>query len=340
MISVLLLWPWSGLFWLGYQVRRMFYRIGLFRARPAGLPVICVGNLAVGGTGKTPFCIALAGYLQEAGFRPAILSRGYRRTTASGPGPTVVSDWEKMLAGPGQAGDEPWLMARKLLGRAIVLTGRDRLRSAARAAEMGADLIIMDDGFQHWRMARDLDIVLLDCRRPLDNGWLLPAGRLREPAAALRRADIVVGTRCGEGPDGIGELMVRQGLKQPHFRTVHRPAGLKPLNGAAAAPAGGRYLLFSGIARPDSFEEGFRSLGHRISRHMAFGDHHNYRPADLERIARAARDSAGVVTTEKDAVKLPREWDPGKPLWALEMEISFLGGGREEMIRIIREALR
>ncbi|MDQ7798967.1 MAG: tetraacyldisaccharide 4'-kinase [Candidatus Edwardsbacteria bacterium] len=346
--SVIFLWPFSILYLLVYQLRRAGYRTGLLKTQKSRLPVVCVGNLGAGGTGKSPFCIMLAGELSTAGFKPAILSRGYKRTGGKGSEITVISDWQKILAVPAESGDEPFLMAQKLLGRAIVIVGKDRIRAAEMAAAAGADVIIMDDGFQHWRMARDLDIVLLDGKRPLGNGWLLPAGRLREPAPALKRADIIIATRCG-GHDGcqpIERLVKKYHLGQPVFYCDHRAVRLKPLSdqpvsGAIKPANGNKLLLFSGIARPDSFQNSIKALGYEISGHIIFGDHHSYDRSDRERISRAAVDCGAVVTTEKDAVKLPAGWNPGKPLSVLEIEISFSPeSGKGKLLEIIKEALR
>lgn len=347
-MSVIFLWPFSLLSFLIYQLRRAGYRTGLFKAYKSRLPVICVGNPSVGGTGKSPFCIMLAGELSAAGFKPAILSRGYRRSAEKGPKILAVSDWQKILAGSVQSGDEPFLMAQKLLGRAIVIVGKDRIRASEMAAAAGADVIIMDDGFQHWRMARDLDIVLLDGRWPLGNGWLLPAGRLREPAQALRRAGVIIATRCGDhnGCQPVERLVKKYHLSQPVFYCDHRAVRLKPAGGRSAneiiAPiSGSKLLLFSGIARPDSFENSVKALGYTVSKHMVFGDHHFYGRADLERISRSASDCDAVITTEKDAVKLPEGWTPGKPLFILEIEITFTSeNGKDKLYEIIKGKLR
>ncbi len=345
---VLLFWPFSLLYFFIYQLRRMGYRMGLFRTHKSRLPVICVGNLTTGGTGKSPFCMMLAGELSAAGFKPAILSRGYRRSAGKGSKILAVSDWEKLLSGPAQSGDEPFLMARKLLGRAIVIVGKRRDRASELAETAGADVIIMDDGFQHWRMARDLDIVLLDGKRPLGNGWLLPAGRLREPVSALKRAGVIIATRCGDGTgcQPIERMGKAYRLIQPVFYCGHRVVKLKSLDDQSAnqtikLTADSKLLLFSGIARPDSFRNSVKELGYEISDHIVFGDHHSYDRADLERIARAAGGCEAVITTQKDAVKLPVGWSPGKPLLALEIEISFRPEtGKEELLEIIKGALK
>lgn len=346
--SIALLWPLSLLYLFVHLLWRAGYRTGFLKTHKSRLPVICVGNLTAGGTGKSPFCVMLAGEISGLGLKPAVISRGYRRGAGKGPKVLAVSDWHKVLARQDQSGDEPFLMARKLLGRAVVIVGKDRTRTSEMAAGAGADVIIMDDGFQHWRMARDLDIVLLDGKRPLGNGWLLPAGRLREPAQALKRAGVIIATRCddGNGCRPIERLLQAYHLTQPVFYCGHRVVGLKPLDDRSVSetiePTGGsKLLLFSGIARSDSFQNSVKALGYGVSRHMIFGDHHSYGRADLERIFRAASDCDAVITTEKDAVKLPKGWTPGKPLFALEIEINFTPeNGKEKLLNIIKEVIK
>jgi tetraacyldisaccharide 4'-kinase len=298
--------------------------------------VISIGNIAAGGTGKTPMAIHVAQLLLNNGVRAAVLSRGYRRArTGGGDGKTtIVSDGVSLKCPAVEAGDEAYLMASRLLGSTerpgtMVIVGRDRVAGASKAVELGAQAIVLDDGFQHRRLARDLDLVLLDAERPFGNGWLLPAGRLREPKSALRRASAIVLTRCAPGgvqDGGIGWL--ERG--KPFFCTRHAAAGLRSWPSGKACDAGGfkgkRLLLFSGIARPDSFARIIRDLGLDCGEQLSFGDHHNYRRSDLGRIEGAARSCDAVVTTEKDAVRLPEGWDAGRPLYVLRIGIELVKG--------------
>lgn len=344
---IFLLWPLSVLYWAACHLRRLWYLSGLARTRKVGIPVLCVGNLTAGGTGKSPFCIMLAEMLAGTGYKPAILSRGYKRKNP-GFGPLAVSDWKKLLADVDSAGDEPFLMAGKLLGKAVVIVGTDRFRAARMAAGMGADVVLLDDGFQHWKLYRDLDIVLLDGRRPLGNGWLLPAGRLREPASALKRAGIIIATRCQDRTScGTLERLVKKHNPDCQvFLCDHRPVRLVPAEGRGqdtpSSPAsGGRTLLFSGIARPDSFEDSARQMGCNIIGHLVYGDHHSYIPKDLDTITREAKGCDMVVTTGKDAVKLPAGWAPGKPLLVLEMEMAFPNGDeKSRFYEYIKRAIK
>ena len=347
-VLIISLWLFSALYVSIYFLRRGGYRFGIFKSVKAKLPVICVGNITAGGTGKTPVCILLAESLHSIGRKPAILSRGYKRLAGQGSEILVVSDWQKILANPVESGDEPFLMAKKLLGKAIVIVGKDRARASELATAAGADAIILDDGFQHWKLSRNLDIVLLDNRRPLDNGWLLPAGRLREPASALKRAGVIIATRCGDDStrQRIERLIKKYNLIRPVFYCDHKAVKLKPvadysINEAIKPTSDSKLFLFSGIARPDSFENSVKALGYIVSKHMIFEDHHSYNQTDMERISNAAKDCDAVITTEKDAVKLPGDWDPGKPLFVLEIEIAFQpGNGKEKLLEIVKEAIK
>lgn len=330
--SVLLLWPLAAVFGAVVRLRTGFYRLGWLRSHAAGVPVISIGNIAAGGTGKTPMAIHVAQILLRHDVRVAILSRGYKRNTRrTGPDTLVVSDGVMLNCPADEAGDEPYLIAARLLGSAgrpgaMVIVGRDRVAGARRAVEAGAQAIVLDDGFQHLRLRRDLDIVLLDAERPLGNGWLLPAGRLREPARALVRASALVLTRAAAAgrPDGSG----LPAAGRPVFSARHTPAGLfRWRSNTATDPAelaGKRVLLFSGIARPDSFERSVGELGIDRCGHLRFGDHHGYSGADLGRIAAAAACCDALVTTEKDAVRLPLTWGPGRPLYVLRVGIELV----------------
>ncbi len=261
----------------------------------APIPVISVGNITVGGSGKTPFVAWLAQQLAEAGLRPAILSRGLRKD----PEP-VPKDGD-----PARFGDEPVMLAQQGL---FVIAGRDRIRGAALAASLGAEIAILDDGMQYRRLARALEIVLVPAEG-FGNGMLLPAGPLREPISALARADLIVRTGVGAA-DPLGFA--------PEFRFCARPDRLVPLVGAPAdAPPPPKALAAAGIARPARFFASLQALGIEIVQRFAFPDHHRYRAADVQRLVRA---KVPVVTTMKDAVKLARLWPEDAPaLWALAL---------------------
>jgi len=350
-IKILFLWPVSLIYGSAIALRNLAYQAGIFKSQKAAIPVISVGNIVAGGTGKTPMVILLARLLMGKGLRVAVLTRGYRRSLKKNtPGPLVVSDGISLKCGPAEAGDEPFLMASRLLGGkghpgALVIVGKDRVAGAKKAAEMGVRVVIMDDGFQHRRLIRDMDIVLLDGDRPRDNGWLLPVGRLREQPSALKRAGIIVATRCGNeiGCRNIDRLKRSQGLTQPVFFCRHKAVKLRSdeRQPSVNLSLDNKLLLFSGIARPDSFEDSVKSLGYSVGKHLIFGDHHSYDQRDLMDITLVSGGYDAVVTTEKDAVKLPPGWNPGRPLFALEIEMAFNTIGEEEkMIEIIVEAIK
>lgn len=271
------------------------------RARRLGQPVISVGNLRVGGSGKTPVVACLARLLLARGERPVILSRGYARQIAPA-GVTAVSDRERVLTDVAHAGDEPMLLARTLPG-VPVLVCADRYE-AGRMAEsrFAATVHILDDGFQHVKLARDLDLLLAD-QQDLDDR-VLPAGRLREPLANAVAADaVLVPTASADSARTIG---ARLGVAQVFrtTRTLGLPQALTP--GAAPPGPGVPVLAVAGIARPERFFDDLRAAGFPVADILVFRDHHRFDAADVARIAASAQacGAAAVLTTEKDAVRL------------------------------------
>jgi tetraacyldisaccharide 4'-kinase len=293
-------------------------------------PIVSVGNLTVGGTSKTPIVLWLAGQMQQLGFRPGVALRGY--------GGSYEAPWALVPSPPppgGAAlyGDEACLLARRLPGMPVAV-GRERaLAALGLVREAGADLVILDDGFQHRRLERTVDIVLLDARAPFGNGRLLPAGPLREPPAALRRASVVVLTRRGEDP-GAEESALRDSAAWPlapgtRLRSCRlRPSGLyDPDDRPVAIPDVERLgcIAFCGIARPASFARTLRQAGLSPAASRSFGDHHPFSALELGGLeAEAARLGAGwLVTTEKDLERL-RSWSPRPArLAALRVEIEM-----------------
>ncbi len=309
---------------LPFPVRQVFnaasglYRIGLERdrerARTAGtrLPayVISIGNLTVGGTGKTPMTLWLAERLARQGIRCAVLSRGYGRQ-GDRPGP-VQPDGD-LYSQAAEFGDEPVLLAHRL-GKVPVYVGRHRSESGLAAIrERGATVLILDDGFQHIVLHRDLDFVLLDSKSPFGNGQLLPAGPLREPASSLDRADVVILTRA-EDPAAtrrtIKNLHPFIGNK-PLFRCRHTAKGFRSGLTGPFLPMDSlrdrRAVLFSGIANPADFFAWIEKLGIIVERRFGFPDHHRFDHEDVSIFLTAVRESRAdwLITTEKDAVRLP-----------------------------------
>ena len=287
----------------------------------APVPVVSVGNLTVGGTGKTPLVAWVAQRLLALGRRPAIVSRGYGGS--AGLGPVIVSRGDGPLCDASLAGDEPWWLASRLPGARVVV-GSDRLGAAVAAASAGADVVVLDDGYQHRRLARDLDLVLLDSTDPFGGGRMLPAGRLREPIGALRRAHVVLITRSAPGqarPD-IEREVRRHNPTARILLAGHRPIGFVDAAGhPATAPR--RVLAFCGIADPRGFRLDLEREGLEVVGFRSFRDHHAYRPGELAAMrALAQRAEATLVTTEKDLARLGalRPNDTVRPVLAQRIE--------------------
>lgn len=287
---------------LALRLRALCYRTGVFRSYSLNKPVISVGNITVGGTGKTPTVIMLAKLLMSRGKRVAVLSRGYGGE--AGGDIRIVSDGKTVFLSPAEAGDEPYLMAQSVPGLMVVV-GANRWRAGLLATErLNPDIFIMDDGFQHMRLSRDLNILLLDCRSPFGNGRILPAGPLREPESAAKRADLLLFTRClpGEGSPELQDI--------PSCRAFHHLRGALPFTGGDEEPfsalRGLTGVAFAGIADPGSFFEALREEGLRIAGTVPFPDHAAYGADEIAAVRRLRDDARAdyVITTEKDAVKL------------------------------------
>ncbi len=321
-LLLLLLTVFSIPYTLVVKVRVALYAAGILPSRCLPRKVVSVGNLTVGGTGKTPMVAWIARYFLARGKRVAVISRGYGGTAE---GKTrIVSDGETLFLTPEEAGDEPCLLARSVPGLMVVI-GADRHAAGLLAIErLSPDLFILDDGFQHLRLRRDLNILLLDCRSPFGNGRTLPAGLLREPTSAASRADVAVLTRCGGVP---GEGSPVAGL--PCSRASHRLTALVPLAGGTPLPfpslKGVRVLAFSGIADPISFFSALEREGVELAATLAFPDHARYGKREIDTICRRRNDSgaAFLVTTEKDAVKLGAYADLLGPCYAARLEMEF-----------------
>jgi tetraacyldisaccharide 4'-kinase len=319
-----------GLLYRGaVALRNVLYDRGVLRSVHAGVPVISVGNLTLGGSGKTPFVAYLAARMHAEGRRIAIASRGYggRRHDA----PIVVSEGAGALATAEEAGDEPVLLSELARGAAVIVC-RDRAAAALFARDrLGSQIILLDDGFQHRRLHRDADLLLIDAFEGIGNGRMLPLGPLREPAGEMRRAHAIVVTGAAEdlpaGADRIRGVMRRLGLETPLFTCERVVAGFlraeteEPVD--AGALKGMRVLAFSGIARPRSFEADLRASGLSLAGALRFRDHQRFAPAHLERIRAAAREAGAdlIVTTEKDRMRLGTA-RLGPPLYTLRIRLA------------------
>jgi tetraacyldisaccharide 4'-kinase len=296
--------PLSSLYDRLLEARARRYADGRLPSERLPLPTLSVGNITVGGTGKTPFVLHLAEKFLSQGRRPAILSRGYgRRSTAV----VVVSTGDGPLVAPDEGGDEPVLLASRLPGAVVVVAPR-RSDAARAALESSPDLFLLDDGFQHLAVDRDLDLVLLDARDPFGGGRYPPFGRLREPPSALARANAVVFTRAGSGHPSaeVRRDVARRNPASPQFTALIRPDRLVAADGSTASSSPARPLAVSGIARPEDFRRTLDAMGIVPAESLAFEDHRRYGSPDVDRIARTAAASGAdaIVTTEKDLVKL------------------------------------
>jgi tetraacyldisaccharide 4'-kinase len=307
-------WPYSAV----VRLRNRLYSSGLLRAHKAGVPVICVGNLTTGGTGKTPLVAWLCLHATERRCRCAILTRGYGTQK-------------------GESSDEPALLTAQCPGVPVIVNP-DRVAGAAEAIRRhGVQVLVMDDGFQHRRLARDVDIVAIDATLPFGYGKMLPAGLLREPIAGLRRAHAAVLTRCDQVPEEalkrIEEDIRRINRDLVIARSIHAPVGIKTREGAAIGldQLRGRQLFaFCGIGNPRSFFRVIEDLGGLLVGSRAYDDHYRYRAADLDQIRREAKakEASLILTTQKDWTKISRlaGSQDSPPLAYLAVELQITAG--------------
>ncbi len=321
---------WSG----AARLRRFAYARGLLTAERLPAPVVAVGNLSVGGTGKTPTVAWLVERLAEAGQRSAVLTRGYRRT-----GPSVLVSAATRDCDPHAVGDEPAMLARRFRAsapRTLLAIGANRHASGRLVlAREELDYLILDDGFQHLQLARDLNIVLVDAADPFDNGHTLPLGRLREPPPSLYAADIVLLTKTRKGFDysRLRNEVRRHNDRAPILHARMVPAGLANLGGGDPVPLDGlvgrRVAAFCGIGRPMSFWREVHALGCDLVHRRAFRDHHRYSRRDIRSLRESAAScgAEAFLTTEKDAVKLQDLTDLGFPAFALRIKLEIKEAG-------------
>ncbi len=318
-------------------LRADLYRRGVLATRRLPCKVVSVGNLTLGGTGKTPTTMELARRIHAMGWRVAVVSRGYRGS-AEDRG-AVVSDGRRLLLSAAEAGDEPCLIARRLPGVPVVV-GKDRWAAGMTAVQrFSSQVVILDDGFQHLRLNRDLDLLLFDAQAPLGNGRVFPGGRLREPSRAARRCDAVVRVSRGAGPEG-GALNRPDGMAdRPHFNLTLKAYPVAVLYGGADDPtvipaaaflAGRCCIAFSGIADNARFFDDVRRLGGEVAECFGFRDHHPYRRRDIDRVLAAARRTGAgcLVTTAKDAVRLEAFGPLAFPLVVIDLAPVWSDGGK------------
>ncbi len=305
------------------RLRSVLYASGLLQTKQLPCPVISVGNITAGGTGKTPLVMALARELGDRGIPVAILSRGYKGEQTS---EVVVSDGQRIRLSCGEAGDEPYLMAKRLKG-IPVLIGKDRFFSGRVALQrFGVRGAVLDDGFQRLQLHRDLNILLVDSTIGFGDGHLLPRGILREPLAHLRRADLFMLTKVEdrEACQPLERLLRRIHPSAPIFHSRYEPSGLVGPGEEweeVESLKGKNVLVLSGIADPLSFSSLLKKCGMKVIKETAFPDHHRYTRSDIASLEEAAQGVDWIVTTEKDLVRLGGFEIGHLPIRALRIEM-------------------
>lgn len=294
--------------------------------------VISIGNITVGGTGKTPMACYTAAFLEQMGYRIALLNRGYKAKLEGDV--AILSDGTQCLLTPEEGGDEPYLLAKKLPHVPVVIGCKRALTGAVAVQQFAPDVLIMDDAYQHWSVYRDLDMVLIDSTNPFGNGRVIPSGILREPLAHLNRAHLIILTKTDQSKDleGVYRTIRCYNKKAPIIESVHKIKGLCSYEswnegkGEWKTLDTKKVMAFSAIGNPASFHHLLETLGYDIEDAICFEDHHSYTKKEVHTILQEARKKGCyVVTTEKDAVKLDTLVEKKEDLLyilAIEIEIT------------------
>lgn len=332
---------------MAMELRWRLYQKNWLETRRLPCRVISVGNLTMGGTGKTPMAIYMAGLLKSMGIDPVIVCRGYKGKYERSVG--IVSDGLSIFLKPEEAGDEPYLMASKLSGVPVVV-GKDRYASGMKAFNLfKPDVIILDDGFQYLGLFRDLNLLLVDATNPVGNGYIFPRGLLREPSGQMERADALVITRTEWkkfDPHLFNEKLRVHG--KPIFKCQHMPEVLSVLTSdhqwkicRTESIRDKKCVAFSGIAKNEDFLKMLLKLGCRVEDFVAFADHHTFSAKDVEILLKKAKKSGVefLITTEKDRVKLPNQMFSAISLYSLGVRISFIGEDKIRFRKFIFEKL-
>jgi tetraacyldisaccharide 4'-kinase len=326
--ATLALVPLSMLYGAAIRTRIALYRNGVFQTYKVAAPVISVGNITTGGTGKTPLVEWIARKLAQRDRRVCILTRGYGRTNSHQR--VIASDGNRILSDAEHSGDEALLLAEKLKGEAAVICDSNRVSAANWAVEnFESDVLVLDDGFQNLRIARDLNIVTIDATNPWNNRWLLPAGLLREPIKGLARADCIVLTRVTEtiASDLLKQVQAVSDAVVLMSRMV--TSRIRSLNSTSPISAMGTFdakaiAAFCGIGNPQDFFQHLRGEDFGLLHTAAFRDHHKYSQADIDQITREAiaHGAQALVTTAKDEVKL-RSMHFDLPCYVMDIEVEI-----------------
>ncbi|MDR2432525.1 MAG: tetraacyldisaccharide 4'-kinase [Puniceicoccales bacterium] len=342
----LILLPLSFLFTLIVKLRHLLYAKRIFTSDVLGCPVIVVGNLTVGGTGKTPVVEKIARELHERGRKVAILSRGYKSksepkwrtfvrwmTHRDEPPPKVVSNGKSVLLDSEVAGDEPFMLAKNLPGVAVIVD-KDRVKAGHYAInKFGVDIIILDDGFQYFPLRGHVNLLLIDKTNPFGNKYLLPRGILREPISQIKRASYVLLTKSNNVfNDSIMDMIKLYNPNAKIIECAHFSRSLSTIHDSEVKPInvieGEKIMVFSGIASPDGFESFLLQNGAEIVYKKRFVDHHRFSKNELENIFNIActREARLAITTEKDAVRIPKDFAFPIPSYFLKMDIEIVSG--------------
>lgn len=319
------LWPFSILYCIGLAIFLAPYQLGIRKKHRLNVPVISVGNLTFGGTGKTPAVQTICRMLRANGLKVVVLSRGHGGSIM---GAAVVSDGEKVFLSADKAGDEPVLLAQSLPGVPIVV-GKDRRVSGSLACvSFKPDIIVLDDGLQYWQLHRDLDIVIMNAARPFGSGYVMPAGDLREPARGLKRAGVVLLNTGGVKESAAAEEKIKKlAPKADMFKCRHTPESFVCISDGQSLDLnwiqGRKVIAFCGIGKPQSFFGMLESLGAADVKKMVFADHHGYSQEDISRIKNEIKLSGAevVVTTLKDVARLDEKIGIDN-LFALEIKLD------------------
>ncbi|PYS50494.1 MAG: tetraacyldisaccharide 4'-kinase [Acidobacteria bacterium] len=342
----IILAPLGALYGAVTGARRALYKTGALKVNKINAPVISIGNITTGGTGKTPLVEWVARIVAREGRRVSILTRGYARKNEGLL--VVVSDGERILADARKGGDEPRLLAEALQGIASVISDADRTSAARYAIEnFKSEVFILDDGFQHLRLARDLNIVAIDSTNPWGGGRLLPRGRLREPLRELRRADLIILTRTEQSQDIISLRKQAERLSngRPIILSRTKTRLLRPLTATterntseSSTHHSSSFAAFCAIGNPSAFFKHLQSDGYTLKLTRSFPDHHVYTQTEVDEIVLEAKQAGAEVlmTTMKDAVKL-RSLRFDLPCYVLEIELEF--DDEEKLTAMIREAV-
>lgn len=346
----------SLIYGIGVAFKLAMYRHGILKSHKLPCKVISLGNVTVGGTGKTPTAQRLAAIIRDMGCRVVILNRGYRALWKGQIG--LVSDGKKIYMTAAEAGDEAYLLAKNLPGVPVVIGKNRSVTGEYAVRRFNAEVIILDDGYQHWQLARDLDIVLVDTINVFGNNFLLPRGTLREPLENLDRADAFLLTKVDQSTDNA-RFALRDTLNQFNGRAVvvestHSPQcfieieewykGVRSESIPVDAIHGRRIMAFSAIGNPSSFEQSIIDIGAQVIDAARYPDHHDYTMAEMQLVMQQAvdKDVWALITTEKDAVKIPSEFihsDRPLPVYVLDMKVRF-HDGYEELMEMIKRTAR